>query len=68
LIAASEKADTRFWSTLPHTIRVIEGDLPPGHYTAELNVEEGETKSSIQIPDIDIQDPKEIKIVGYRHL
>jgi hypothetical protein len=53
---------------LPHTIRVIEGDLPAGHYTGELSMEEGESKAVIKIPDIDIQDTKEIKIVGYRHL
>jgi hypothetical protein len=68
LIAASEKADTRFWSTLPHTIRVVEGDLRPGHYSAELVIEEGENKSTLKIPDIDIQDSKEIKIVSYRHI
>jgi hypothetical protein len=68
LITASEKADTRYWSTLPHTIRVIEGDLPAGKYTGELSMEEGESKAVIKIPDIDIQDTKEIKIVGYRHL
>jgi hypothetical protein len=31
-------------------------------------MEEGESKAVIKIPDIDIQDTKEIKIVGYRHL
>lgn len=32
-INESEKADTRFWSTLPSSIRMGEMSLPPGSYT-----------------------------------
>ncbi|MEK6624273.1 MAG: hypothetical protein AABY86_04860 [Bdellovibrionota bacterium] len=31
-IAASEKADVRFWSTLPAAVRLVQVALPPGEY------------------------------------
>ncbi|MFZ4712121.1 MAG: hypothetical protein ACOYL6_00280 [Bacteriovoracaceae bacterium] len=68
LIAASEKADTRYWSTLPHTIRVADAILAPGHYSAEIIMKEGTNSIATKIPDFDIQDSKETKIVSYRHL
>ncbi len=68
LISASEKADTRYWSTLPHTIQVIEADLPVGKYIAEMSITKDGQSRVVRIPDFSIQDPKEIKIVSYRHL
>lgn len=36
LIEESEKADTRYWSTLPNEIRLVDLLLAPGHYRLEL--------------------------------
>jgi len=36
LIKISEKADTRYWSTLPREIRVSELELPPGKYQLRI--------------------------------
>lgn len=35
-IEESEKADTRFWSTLPNEIRLVDLDLNPGLYHLEI--------------------------------
>ena len=37
LIEASEKADTRFWSTLPNEIRLVDLELEPGDYHLEMS-------------------------------
>ena len=36
VIEESEKADTRYWSTLPNEIRLIDLDLAPGNYHLEV--------------------------------
>ena len=38
LIEESEKADTRYWSTLPNEIRLIDFELPAGHYHLEMTI------------------------------
>lgn len=35
---ASEKADTRSWSTLPDSIHILRLDLPPGQHEVELTI------------------------------
>jgi hypothetical protein len=37
-IEASEKADTRYWSTLPNEIRLVDLDLLPGSYHLEIRL------------------------------
>lgn len=45
-IAASERADTRYWSTIPGNIRLTEAALAPGAYTYEvLMLKEGQWQS-----------------------
>jgi hypothetical protein len=34
--AASERADTRHWSSLPQAVRLIDLQLPPGEYSLRL--------------------------------
>jgi len=36
-IESSEKADTRYWSSLPGEIRIIDFWLPPGEHQITLN-------------------------------
>ena len=36
IIEESEKADTRYWSTLPNEIRLIDLDLAPGNYHLDI--------------------------------
>ena len=37
LIAESEAADTRYWSTLPQNIRFTHVYLPPGEYSVKIH-------------------------------
>lgn len=46
VIEESEKADTRYWSTLPNEIRLIDLDLVPGDYHLEITTD-GTTKMSL---------------------
>lgn len=50
-IEASEQADTRQWSTIPASIRMVEFNLLPGSYNLKLRVEgkENSTKSIGQV-------------------
>ncbi len=52
-IAATEKADTRFWSTLPKNIRVVDLYLPPGKYQLKVRVE-GTDKSSYDLGEVEV--------------
>lgn len=45
LIEESEKADTRYWSTLPNEIRLIDIDLVPGNYHLEITLSPTEKMS-----------------------
>jgi hypothetical protein len=42
LIEESEKADTRYWSTLPNEFRMVDIEIEPGNYGANLNCENNE--------------------------
>ncbi len=42
VIEESEKADTRYWSTLPNELRMIDLDLAPGNYSLVLKLESSE--------------------------
>ncbi len=54
-IEESEKADTRFWSTLPNEIRLIDLDLNPGTYHLEMRTSATEKMSlgDIEVPASD---------------
>lgn len=47
VIAESEKADTRYWSTLPNEIRLADLELPPGDYRLELSSSDGGARTAI---------------------
>mgnify|MGYP000293528267 CR=1 FL=1 len=51
LIEESEKADTRYWSTLPNEIRLIDLELIPGHYHLEMHTGPDQKMS---LGDIDV--------------
>jgi hypothetical protein len=65
-IAASEQADTRFWSTLPADIRLIEFSLPKGKYQIKANVTGPNLSTSYSLGEIDVQSEKEKKLVNFR--
>jgi hypothetical protein len=44
-IAATEQADLRFWSTLPHTLRIGSFKLKPGEYTLTIRSINGKITS-----------------------
>lgn len=52
VIEESEKADTRFWSTLPNEIRLVDLELAPGLYHLEmrLNPTEKVSLGDIEVP------------------
>jgi hypothetical protein len=45
LIEESEKADTRYWSTLPNEIRLIDLELAPGNYHLDITMGPSEKMS-----------------------
>jgi len=45
VIMESERADTRYWSTLPNEIRVVTFELPKGKYQLKLKKSETEIKT-----------------------
>lgn len=51
-IEESEKADTRYWSTLPNEIRIVDFDLNPGNYQLEIRQSPTEKISlgSVEVP------------------
>jgi len=46
---ASEKADTRSWSTLPDSIHVLRLDLTPGQHQVELNINGSNRSITVEI-------------------
>ena len=46
---ASEKADTRSWSTLPDSIHVLRLDLAPGQHEIELNINGSNRAINVEI-------------------
>ena len=62
LIEESEKADTRYWSTLPNEIRLIDFDLPAGHYHLEMTSSPTEKVSLGEVEVIDQQLPQLVNI------
>ncbi|MGZ3787399.1 MAG: hypothetical protein ACXVLQ_02685 [Bacteriovorax sp.] len=51
VIEESEKADTRYWSTLPNEVRLIDFDLVPGNYHLEIALNPSE---KINLGDIEV--------------
>jgi hypothetical protein len=63
VIEESEKADTRFWSTLPEVISIVDIDLAVGNYVLSLQ-NEGENEKSL-LGKIEITSANENKIVSF---
>ncbi len=51
VIEESEKADTRFWSTLPNEIRLVDMELNPGIY--HLEIRQGPTEK-LSLGDVEV--------------
>lgn len=64
LIEESEKADTRYWSTLPNEIRIADLNLRPGEYEVELV--KSETDKSI-LGKIIIDEKMDKRIFHFRN-
>lgn len=62
LIAASEKADTRYWSLLPHDLRLSNVYLPKGEYYLEATFKDQKYK----LGNVIIDDPFQKKIINFR--
>jgi tetratricopeptide (TPR) repeat protein len=58
-IAASEKADTRHWTTLPSNISMVDVDLAKGNYTAKLKTVDGEKQSVVELGELVIGEAKQ---------
>jgi len=54
---ATERADTRSWSTLPGRIHLARFFLPPGSYTLQVNLRDsgGEKLITIGIPEVEVE-------------
>ena len=68
MIQNSEKADIRYWSTLPNDVRMATFHLPPGNYRLRANVrEEGKSlKNSFLLGKIEVDDSGKMKLLSYR--
>jgi len=64
LIEESEKADTRYWSTLPNEIRIADLNLKPGEYEVELVKSETE---KIILGKIVVDEKMEKRIFHFRN-
>lgn len=63
LIEESEKADTRYWSTLPRSISMVDFELPEGEYDVELD--KGQTDKSV-IGHFVVEKDQRVKIIHLR--
>jgi tetratricopeptide (TPR) repeat protein len=66
LIENSEKADTRFWSTLPADIRMTDFFLPKGDYQLALQVSRGESQKTYQIGRVKVDNTNKKQVINYR--
>jgi len=72
-IAASERADTRYWSTLPQNLRMSQFYLPKGSYSLKvegfvLRAEKMVPTKSFNLGQLIIEDVRTRKLVNYRSL
>jgi len=68
-IAATEKADTRYWSTLPSNFRMIDMLLPKGKYSLKLvsyNSKTPDVKVTSDLGTVEVTNPKQKSIFSYR--
>ena len=71
MIQESEKADIRYWSTLPNDVRLASFHLPPGQYRLKANVrdladESDGLKKSFLLGKIEVDDSGKMKLLSYR--
>lgn len=65
VIEESEKADTRYWSTLPNEIRIIDFDLVPGNYHLEIAVSPTE---KLNLGDVEITAQDSPQLINVRKI
>jgi len=65
-IEASEKADTRQWSTLPSSLRMIEFYLPKGEYTLKLKLKGSGTGKTYSIGQVKVSNENTRQLVNFR--
>jgi hypothetical protein len=63
-IAASERADTRHWSTLPNNFRMLDLHLPPGEYRVKL---EGNNQL-FPLPKLTVPEVQQGKILHHHRI
>lgn len=67
VIKSSERADTRYWSTLPADIRLANVYLPKGKYSVKAKIQKGsEVGRVIHLGEVEIVDPKKKHIINFR--
>jgi hypothetical protein len=65
-IEASEDADTRYWSTLPHAFRMGALDLPPGVYSFVLNKTNGSIKTEKELGKFEVKNDHTVSMFHFR--
>lgn len=63
-IAASEMADIRHWTTLPHSVRMAQVTLPPGKYGIYAKTVAQKNITEVKIKDITIESTKQNKLIN----
>ncbi|RLA63014.1 MAG: hypothetical protein DRQ89_08040 [Epsilonproteobacteria bacterium] len=68
MIQKSEKADIRYWSTLPNDIQIASFHLPPGKYRLRANVREypDKLKKSFLLGKLEIDDSGKMQLLSFR--
>ncbi len=66
-IEQTEKADTRYWSTLPQDIRLGDLNLPKGTYTFKLQLmDNGQIKESYDLGAVEVKNPEKKIFINFR--
>jgi hypothetical protein len=66
VIEESERADTRYWSTLPNEIRLVDFDLPPGTYRLEATTNPLDPNQQIDLGTIAVEKQDSPLIINIR--
>jgi len=71
VIQESEKADIRYWSTLPNEVSISSFYLPPGKYRLRANIREiadvnEGLKKSFLLGKIEVDDSGKMRLLSYR--
>ena len=66
VIEESERADTRYWSTLPNEIRLVDFDLSPGTYHLEATTNPLDPNQKIELGSLVVEKQETPQLINIR--